>query len=361
MMNNIREQKCPCCGAPLRFAPNRGKLVCDYCSSEFAIEPNRKDLDGNRMEGFDFEKMLRKNTAPKSDSLPVCVCKSCGAELMVAAEEFSLTCPYCGNAIVLTEKASGGLRPDGVIPFSVLPDGLPEAVTKYYRNKFLLPRRFFSESRMGKVTGVYVPFWVFSGKVSGTVRYYGEKDAGSHREGDYICTEYREYSLTREVSAEFKDVPVDASGRISDALMDSLEPFDMADVKPYDPAYLAGFTADRFDDVPSGLAERARERMVNTAASAASDKAAAGYSSVRCTGSRLSAELTADYLLFPVYLFSVEYEGKKYDFAVNGQTGRVVGDLPVDQSVKKSFFIKAALASGGLLFLLRYLLYFFIK
>ena len=248
-MQQLEEQKCPACGAPMRFDPPAGKLVCDYCDTVVEI-PKKKPAASAKKEdsvqGFDFSQLNSQAVDESAEGLPVFHCVSCGAEVIAPAEQVATTCPYCGNNIVLTDKVSGSLRPDGLIPFRIVSGELPAAVNRFYRNKKLLPKGFFSESTMGAVTGVYLPFWVFSGGLSGRMTFEGERSS-SRREGDYIVTTTDFYQLVRDSAMAFSDVPVDASGKVDDKLMDSLEPFDMGQVQPFDMRYLAGFTADRFD------------------------------------------------------------------------------------------------------------------
>jgi DNA-directed RNA polymerase subunit RPC12/RpoP len=357
-MANVNEQKCPTCGAPLRFDPERGLLVCDYCGAAAELGKPETATQGAEMEGFDFDSLNEQATDPDAADLPVYNCVSCGAEVIAPAEQIALTCPYCRNNIVLTDKVSGKLRPDGVIPFRISSKQLPDAMNRFYRNKKLLPKNFFTESSVGSVTGVYVPFWTFSGRLSGRLVYDAERSS-SHRSGDYVVTDTKHYKLTRDVAVDFNDLPVDASDKIEDALMDSLEPFEMADVKPFDMSYLAGFTADRFDQGAQDIAPRAQQRMRITAMNRAAVRAGAGYSGVHLCGGNLRADLKARYLLFPVYLFSIKHGGKDYSFAVNGQTGKVVGELPIDKGVSRTYFLVragAVLGAAVLLSIAKYML-----
>jgi len=357
-MSQIAEQKCPACGAPLRFDPAAGKLVCDYCGTVTELKEKPETASGSKeesapeddsLEGFDFANMTDLVTDPNAMDLPIYNCVSCGAEVIAPAEQVALTCPYCSNNIVLTEKVSGKLRPDGIIPFRIRAKDLPSAVNRFYKGKKLLPRHFFSEATMGKVTGVYVPFWVFNGDLYGTLTYDAQTTS-STRSGDYIITKTDYYNLVREAALSFKDLPVDASGKVDDRLMDSLEPFDSGETKEFDMRYLAGFTADRFDQKKGEIAERAEKRMKNTAYGLVNTRAAAGYSSVTSRGGRLKARMDAKYILFPVYMFDISHAGKNYHFAVNGQTGKVVGDLPTDSSVSMLYFLKRfGLVSGALI------------
>ena len=357
-MEHVKEQKCPNCGGALRFDPEKGRLVCDHCGTEIELTAAGQASDQMEVQGFDFGGLNEQATDPNAAALPVYNCVSCGAEVIAPAEQVALTCPYCGNNIVLTDKVSGKLRPDGVIPFRIASNELPDAVSRFYRGKKLLPKSFFSESSMGKVTGVYIPFWSFSGRMSGTLRY-NASNTRSHRSGDYIVTDTDHYALTRDVSVDFNDIPVDASSKIENDLTESLEPFRMEDVKPFDMRYLAGFTADRFDQAQDDIAERARQRMYTTALAASSARATAGYGSANRTGGELRADVRARYLLLPMYLFSIRFGEKDYRFAVNGQTGKVVGDLPTDKSVSRAYFLRragAVLAAAMLLSLAKYML-----
>ena len=137
---------------------------------------------------------------------------------------------------------------------------------------------------------------------------------------------------------EFENTPVDASGRIEDDLMDSMEPFDVGKAVPFDMRYLAGYMADRFDVAKEEIADRARGRMFTTAEGAVQPSLSA-YLNTKRTGGWLNASITAKYLLLPVYLFSIQYGGEEYEFAVNGQTGRTVGHLPTDGRVGRSYFL----------------------
>ncbi|MCR5370000.1 MAG: hypothetical protein K6E83_04765 [Clostridium sp.] len=361
----LKEQKCPACGGSMSFDPVSGKLVCDYCGTavEIAAEPAPAPAPAaapggapsgpaanSKSEGFDFNSLNDQVTDANAEALPVYNCVSCGAEVIAPPSQIALTCPYCGNNIVLTEKVSGKLRPNGLIPFKITAKELPAAMNRFYQGKVLLPRRFFSESTMGKVTGVYVPFWVFSGTVVGRMNFNGDK-SNSYRRGDYEITETSTYALGRDVNASFDSVPVDASGRVEDKLMDSMEPFDMREVKPFDMRYLAGFTADRFDVPKDDIAKRAEDRVLNSAANIAAGSVT-GFSNVRRTNSDVRYKLDAKYLLFPIYLFDIMHGGKNYSFAVNGQTGKVVGDIPTDSSVSMQYFLVRMLAVAAVVLVL---------
>ncbi|MBQ7725639.1 MAG: TFIIB-type zinc ribbon-containing protein [Clostridia bacterium] len=350
---SVVEQKCPNCSSPTRFDPEKGKLVCDYCGAIIDIDTQEvkqgvpKSFDAE-IEGFDFDSLSEQAVDLNAEDLPIYICESCGAEIVAAPEQFALTCPYCQNNVVLSDKASGNLRPDGLIPFKFTVKELPALMSEFYKNKTLLPKNFFSDSKMGKITGVYVPFWIFEGDLSGSLNFHATS-VRKYRSGNYDITETAHYNLVRDVSVGFKDLPVDASNRIEDALMDSLEPFEFADTTPFNIDYLQGFTADRFDVAKGEIKDRAERRMQSTAKGCATSKATDGYTTANITGGSLKANIKAKYLLLPVYLFDIMHDGKAYSFAVNGQTGKVVGDLPIDKKRSFAYLLKTAGIVAGIL------------
>nr|MCR5728381.1 PepSY domain-containing protein [Lachnospiraceae bacterium] len=285
-------------------------------------------------------------------------CKSCGAEVIAANEEASLTCPYCTNKIVLSNKVSGKFRPDGIIPFKIPQSELKKHLDDFYKDKKLLPRNFFSQSKMEKVTGIYVPFWLFSGTVGGDFVYNGDKVKTSVS-GDYNVTETSTYNVQRSGQVTFENIPLDASEKIDDALMDSVLPYDFSEVKNFNYQYLAGFAADRFDVPGKSLQKRAEDRMINTTAKKATSSVRSEYSNVSMKNNYLKAvNVKVKYILLPVYLFSIKHDGTKYEFSVNGQTGKVVGNLPIDKKVCIWYRLKKSLIPAAVVALYFILSYF---
>lgn len=322
MQKSLNEQKCPACGAPLRFDPDSGKSVCDWCGASFDI-PTENDAS--------LEEQAESDAHENGEGICVYNCVSCGAELVADPVSASLTCPYCGNNIVLSEKVSGGLRPDGIIPFKIDKKHLPEAVQRFYKDRKLLPRKFFTESSIVDLCGVYVPFWLYNCTYSGPVYYEAYTDRAV-REGDYIVTTRSYYDVQRDIKMDFTNIPVDASSRLDDALMDSLEPFLPDDIVPFQMSYLSGFFAERFDKDSDEVRGRADQRMLNSALSIADSGAQGSYTGIVNKGNDLNASpIDAKYVLLPVYTFNVDYKGEKYSFAMNGETGKVVGDVPTDK------------------------------
>ena len=370
----IKEQKCPNCGGTVRFVPEKGKVVCEFCDSEFDIQPtsaqntdndktnqnpDNQGVNGNAsIGGFDFRDFY--NGVPKAvgEGLPIYYCKSCGAEVIAASEEASLTCPYCANKIVLSDKVSGNMRPNGIIPFKIAKSDLKKHIDDFYKDKKLLPKNFFSENKMDTVTGIYVPFWLFSGVIGGQY-FYNCTKVYSTIQGDYRVTTTEYYDVEREGGVNFNDIPLDASEKIDDALMDSILPYDFSEVRDFDYQYLAGFAADRFDVPGKSLQSRAQKRMEQTAQNTVDSKVRSQYASATFRKSLLNASnVNVRYILLPVYTFDINVGKTKYSFAVNGQTGKIVGELPIDKKVSFLYMLKKASIPAAIVALYYILSYF---
>ena len=344
MAENTTNYQCPACTGPLRFDSASGKLCCDYCGSTYDVA---------QVEALYSEKQARADKAAEAaekaaSSGPVWgemetgdlssrTCTSCGAELVCGPETAATTCPYCGNPTVLGGQLSGKLKPEYIIPFRMDKKTAIENLKKYYKGKAFLPKAFKESNHIEEIQGVYVPFWLYDGRMEARGAYKAEISE-SHREGDYIVTTTRHFDVARVGDADFVRVPVDGSSKMPDAHMDAIEPFDYSDLKPFSTAYLPGYLADRYDEDADACAERAYRRMYNSTADAL-HATTGGYSEIHPISENINVDMThAHYALLPVWMLHTRWKDKDFLFAMNGQTGRLIGDLPVDKSRVAAWF-----------------------
>ena len=327
--DEITTYKCPNCGAPVIYDPASSDLACEHCGSHFTVgRDNRQDTSSTTLS----------HTGEMLSGTVTYRCQSCGAELVTAPTTAATTCPYCDNNIVLDSQVSGMLKPDGIIPFAFDKGKLASALQTFYADKPLLPNGFFSENRVERAQGVYVPFWLYDATVDGTMDFAATKTS-SYIQGNYQVTETKHYSLHRAGSSNFQNVPVDGSSRMDNDLMDSIEAFNTSGLKPFDGAYLSGYVADRYDEDYQTCYPRAATRMLSSTRSAF-ESTTVGYEMPTATSDTLAIKgARASYVLFPVWLFNAEYNGTKYRYAVNGQTGKVVGELPISSGKSARAFI----------------------
>lgn len=351
MPTNVTNYQCPACTGPLHFEEHTGRLECEYCGGTFGVE---------EIEKLFAEKNARAETAAAPDPewgedaahMRAYSCPSCGAELICDDTTAATACPYCGNPTVIPGQFGGTKRPDYVIPFKVGKEQAVEALKQHYRGKFLLPKAFASENHLDEVKGIYVPFWLYDCRAEVRAEFAMTRShTVTTRDERIVTTEH--YEALRSGRVEFRRVPVDGASKMPDGHMDAVEPFDYEELKPFSMAYLPGFLADKYDVDAQDCAQRAEERCRNSAISAMGDTIR-GYDtcSVRNAQVRFQDRQT-HYALMPVWLLSTCWKEKKYLFAMNGQTGRFVGDLPISWVKFWVLFLGvfAALTAVGTLFM----------
>lgn len=337
-MTALQEYKCPCCGGAIAFDSRLQKMKCPYCDTEFEMEALASYDDALKAEQAD---QMQWETAAGSDwqdgeadGLRVYVCRSCGGEIVADETTAASSCPYCDNPIVMMGQFAGALKPDYVIPFRVDKKAAIAALNKHYGGKKLLPKVFCDQNHIEEVKGIYVPVWLFDTDASAQLRYRGTK-VRTWSDSSYNYTEVAYFSIGRSGTVGFERVPVDGSSKMNDALMESIEPYRFKDAVDFQTAYLAGYLADKYDVDEKTSIERANERIRKSTEEAFA-KTVVGYDSV--VPEKTSIQLKngkAKYALYPVWILNTTWKGEKYTFAMNGQTGRFVGNLPLDKAAAR--------------------------
>lgn len=335
-MADVLEYKCPCCGGGIAFDSSVQKMKCPYCDTEFELE-SLKEFEEEYMEADcdpQWDAQNVEQTAQELDdedgSLVSYTCESCGAEIVADQNMAASSCPFCGNPVIIPKKLSGMLRPDLVIPFQLDAKEAKARLRSHLKGKILLPPLFRSENRLQEIRGLYVPFWLYDGDVQAEIRCRATR-VRCWNSGDYSYTETRYYLVSRGGKIGFERVPADGSKKMDDALMQSIEPFDYSAAVDFQTAYLSGYLADKYDMSSADCAPYANERMrqstVKSFMSTISGYATClpEHTDIRLEQGRIT------YALLPIWILSTKYRGKFYTFAMNGQTGKFVGNLPVDK------------------------------
>ena len=376
MPSKITNFQCPACTGPLHYDGESGKLQCDYCGSSFTvaeIEALYKDkLDSAAQHGQAAEQAAAQEPEAEqpwgwdavSDdwgeagvNMRAYSCPSCGAELICDATTVATQCPYCGNPTVVPSQFDGNLKPDYILPFKLDREAAIKALREFYKGKRLLPKAFADENQIEKIQGVYVPFWLFNGTAEVDMSFAATRSM-THRQGDQIITETDHFQLRRSGDVDFERIPVDGSRRMPDAHMDAIEPFDYNGLKPFSPGYLPGFLANKYDVEQEECARRADERAAKTAGQVVAATAGGGYATCVPTGQSIRLRRgEVNYALLPVWMLSTRWNGKSFLFAMNGQTGKLIGDLPVSKALYWSWFARIAIPVAGAA---AALLYFFV-
>ena len=356
----LQEYRCPCCGGSIEFNSNIGKMKCPFCDTEFEME-SLKDLD-QALDKEEPESMTWNSYEGQSWSgedmtgMAAYHCKSCGAEIVTAETTGASACPFCGNPIVMMNNFAGNLKPDFIIPFKLDKNAAKEALTKHFQGKKLLPSAFSSQNHIDEVTGVYVPFWLFNSGADADIRYKCTK-VRRWSDNDYNYKETKYYTVLRSGSIAFENIPVDASKKMADDLMDSLEPFKFDEKKEFMTAYLSGYLADKYDVSADESVERANVRIKNSTIqqfrSTVKD-----YDTVETENSNIRLrDGSYKYVLLPMWILNTSWNGQKFVFGMNGQTGKFVGDLPMDKGKFWKYFLLYFVISAIIVFIIAFFLF----
>ena len=328
----VIEYKCPCCNAGLVFSSRVQQLTCEYCDNTFEIDTVRAYNDADSQTQEDAFTWDNKTSSEWNDgeqsSLNVYQCPACGGEILTDDTTAATFCPFCDNPTIMPTRLSGGLKPDAVLPFQKSRQDATSAFLNLCKGKPLLPKDFTSQHRLEKITGMYVPFWLYDCDADFSGNY---KATRIHRWSDakYNYTRTEHFLLSRKASAAFSGIPMDGSSKMEDIFMESIEPFDYSQIVPFEMSYLTGFLADKYDVPSENGQERIRQR-VNQSIEDNIQSTLLGYATALPTNRQLQIQHSkAKYVLLPVWMLNTKYNGKLYTFAMNGQTGKMTGIFPI--------------------------------
>ena len=357
----LQEYKCPNCGGTVIFDSKLQKMKCEYCSSEFEMEALQ--YYDNRLNDAATPDNMKWETAAGSewqegetDGLRVYTCKSCGGEIVGDENMAATSCPYCNNPVVVMGQFSGDLKPDYVIPFKLDKNAAKEALKNHCKGKRLLPKIFKDENHIDEIKGIYVPFWLFDADADADVQYKATR-VRTWSDSKYNYREVKHYSVNRSGSIGFQRVPVDGSSKMPDDLMESIEPFDFSQAVPFQTAYLSGYLADKYDVNAEQSIGRANQRIKRSTEQAFANTVT-GYTTVTPEFSNINLKNgKAKYALYPVWILNTTWKDKKYLFAMNGQTGKIVGNLPLDKGAYLRWLFGITGGVAALCVLLRFLIW----
>jgi len=328
------EYKCPNCNADLKFDPSTQNLCCEYCMSSFTIE-QIKQICAKAENSIPTDAQVQ-NMQDFEDHTCLFHCASCGADIMCDDRQTALFCYYCHNPVILSGKMSGKYKPDKVIGFKLTKDEATEQFRKWVRKRTFVPREFKSAQQLEKVTGLYVPFWMADCDVDVDYRAIGKK-IKTWISGGYRYTETSEFSVVRRAEVHTDGIPADGESKIDDALMEAIEPFDYNELQDFSMSYLSGFYADKYDVDKAMVFPRIRARA-SQASRQTVHRSVSGYMSITPSVDNYTILKTDwNYTMLPVWFMTYKFRGHMYEFAINGQTGKLAGTPPLDKLKLKLF------------------------
>lgn len=337
----MQKYVCKNCDAELYWDVKHGCLKCEYCDAEYQPSDfkDQEKLDApedNNGVAAEADQEITDDTL-QADELVVYKCMHCGAEIVTSAGTVATTCGYCGRAIAFESKLQDKFKPLAIIPFSVTKKQALKILNKYLKHSPLTPRKYIETLKTTKIVGMYCPYWLHS------------FDSDARAEVEAVIR--KEKSTTKiqidmRGHASFKYIPTDALTHISDQLTNAIEPFNYSHAKRFDPAFMAGFYSERFNDDPGEAFEKSRKKSEYVMKKHLEINSGYRDSTVKEYKDSISNYDITNVML-PIWIVHAEYNNKKFVYVINGDTGAIAGDIPVSYGRLTLFTV-----GSGLLILL---------
>ncbi len=299
--------KCKNCGGNVVYSPEKHGMFCPFCDSENSEE--RKDYAQGELT----------------------LCPNCGGEVLVLEHTSATQCPYCDNYLIFNERVEGEYLPKLIIPFQLGKETCKQKIREKFQKCLFAPTDFLSEVRLNSMQGIYVPYWFFDYDTNCNFQGEGTK-VRSWTTGDMRYTETSYYAVHRNMDIDFRKIPVDASVEMPDDVMDLMEPYDYKQLEAFQPKYMSGFYAEKYNMVSDTVESRVKQKM-NEDVAAMLKETYTGYNRVNTIARDINIRNSeVNYGLLPVWKYFYHYKEKCYPFYVNGQTGKIVGTAPISKT-----------------------------
>lgn len=367
MESEAKQFHCPNCYADLKFSPESQSFTCEYCKSSFTEAEilgyqqkyMEKEKEYNQEQNQippepDMSEEEKKAREKFNEETKLYSCPSCGAEIMCDANTAAAFCYYCHNPVILKGRVDGMYKPSMVLPFAFDKNNAVEKYKEWVKKKWFIPKDLISGVQIEKLTGLYVPFWIADSKTSSRMEAIGE-NVRSWTSGSYRYTETSRYRVIREAEIKYDGVPADGSQKIEDELMEAIEPFDYSKARPFNMAYLSGFYADKYDVDKEQVLPRIQQRMYTNNSSILNSTTHYNRLTNRKQFDRIDS-LKWNYMMLPVWFMTFNYKGKLWEYAVNGQTGKVSGELPISKAKLAALCTIVGIVTALIIFLGGYFL-----
>lgn len=336
---NVETQTFVCanCGGILKYDIESEKFRCSSCRAESEIQALAETV----LE-YDFSQYQeREKNSVAFEGVAVVHCQNCGCEITFDEAQIATTCPMCSSTQVATVKQASGIPPEGIIPFKVDKAEAAQEFRKWVKSRWFAPNDFKKKSVDGALKGMYLPFWTYDSTAIAVYTGRGGRDRTERDSEGNTRTVTDWTSVSGVVSAAFDDIQVCATEKESD--IQGILPFNtIENTKPYATSYLSGFHAELYTIKADRAFESAKKIMEDRLHSLAEQEIRLGYdrAEVRTLNTKYS-NVTYKHLLLPVWGSAFGYNGKTYNYFVNGETGKVDGQRPY--SIPK---IVAAVVAG---------------
>ena len=298
---------------------------------------------------------LQNDWRQYEDKVKAYQCPSCSAKLICDTNTVATSCPYCGNYAIIEDRLTGAYKPDYVLTFKFGREDAAKALKEYFADWSMTPEGFWDEESLNELKGVYVPFWIFDGKAAANQYYYCRKFR-REQPGSSVQSRNEYFHAYRSGEMKFDRIIMDASEKMPDPYMDCIMPYDLSELEPFSGAYMSGYYAEKFDaEMPDMVYEV--EEAYKEVLKAEMVKTVSEYDAAELKDEHITiGKGNIYYVMLPVWLVHMKWNGQSYTFAVNGQTGKVAGKVPASRKKMAIRFFSRALPALALCAVVLYFL-----
>ena len=361
----LGKRPCPDCGGELEWNAARQVLACPYCGFVSKDQPPRGapgDPAVPSVVELDLERALNDVGAEgrgygNADTVKV-KCQSCHAISVFEPTRVAQRCDFCGSpSIVPYEESRDPVTPQSLLPVRLAEPQVRDILRRWYGSKWLAPNRLKSQALTDTVRGVYLPYWTFDARVEAdwwaeSGDYYWDTewytDAQGRRQTRRV-QKVRWYPTSGHLTHFFDDELVPGSVGVRTDLLRGVEPFPTGELAPYDPAFVRGWTVERYQVDLRQASDLSRGQMdAKMYQLCAAQEPGDTHRNLR-VDSHYSAR-TFKHILVPAWVVTYNFGPKSFRVVVNGYTGAVAGDRPTSW-VKVFFYIVLPVLLAVVLFL----------
>ncbi len=330
--------KCPACGAGIAFNSEKQLFCCEYCLSEFSKE----QVESQATDAAEPEAETAQADTFGEEMLSYS-CANCGAEVFADKDTVADYCYYCHNPVVAGGRLTGQLRPHKIIPFAYDKAAAEKKFLEFAGKKWFVPRDFFSEKQVEKITGVYYPFWLTDADIAAGCSAKAQK-VRTWKAGKNLYTETSHYRLYRRGNIHFEDITTGAYDKEDKSMLEGILPYPSDALQDFSMPYLSGYLAKKRNVEKEEVLSEVKTRMSNYSTTMLRETMR-GYTAVQPEGTTVEMQKVFwEYALLPIWILTYKQGDKIYTYAMNGHTGKVYGELPI--SKKKLWLLFAAVALG---------------
>ena len=303
-------------------------LKCPNCGDEVKIENNPEDIIEHN---FDIHMMKKIKLEEKTSTSMEC--EGCGAMVEVDATSTATTCPYCGSHYVLLKKQIDLIIPDGVIPFKIDKNDVDNIFRQWIKKRWLAPNVLKTLYQKDKIQGIYMPYWTFDANTStsytamGGIDHKVEYEDSEGQKHERIETNW--YPINGHINHYFDDILIRASNKLSEGLLEWIEPYNTKDILSYSPDYMSGYCSEIYTIDIEDAHNNAINKMKNDIYFMAQRDILKRYDRVRSISFKTYfSDETYKHIFIPVYSTAYIYKDKQYNVLINGETGKIKGEYP---------------------------------